>query len=119
LSNLPWEEVKADSFKDYVLDQLRDLRGVACRAMFGGFGLYQGEIFFGIIHDGRLYLKTDATSRRAYIAYGMKAFRPNGKQTLRTYYEVPVEILDDPEALTEWAETAAQRQRLKSPAKRL
>ena len=32
---------KQDGFKDYVLDQLADLRGVTCRAMFGGYGLYQ------------------------------------------------------------------------------
>ena len=31
--------VKTDSFKDFVLDQLSDLRGVTCRAMFGGYGL--------------------------------------------------------------------------------
>ena len=55
--------MKQDSFKDFVLDQMSDLRGVTCRAMFGGYGVYQGEVFFGIIHRGRLYLKTDSTSR--------------------------------------------------------
>ena len=36
--------MKEDSFKDFVLDQLSDLRGVTCRAMFGGYGVYQGEV---------------------------------------------------------------------------
>jgi len=80
---------KSDGFKDFVLDQLSGLRGVTCRAMFGGYGLYQGETFFGIIHKSRLYLKTDERTRSAYLKQGMKPFRPNRKQTLKTYYEVP------------------------------
>lgn len=71
--------------------------------MFGGHGLYQGEVFFGIIHKGRLYFKTDQASRAAYVQRGMKPFRPNAKQTLKTYYEVPVEIIEDDEQLTTWA----------------
>ena len=54
---------KDDSFKDFVLDQLSDLDDVEARRMFGGYGLYQDEIFFGIIHKGRLYENTqDAPS---------------------------------------------------------
>ncbi len=71
--------------------------------MFGGQGLYHGEIFFGIIHDGRLYFKTDGESRKEYVERGMEPFRPSEKQTLTSYYEVPVEILEDDEALTLWA----------------
>src|SRR5437867_8432230 len=84
-----------DSFKNFVLDQLRDLRGVTCRAMFGGFGLYQGAVFFGIIHKGRLFFKTDERTKLMYVKKGMKPFRPNAKQTLKTYYEVPVDLIED------------------------
>ena len=48
-----------ESFKDFVLDQLQELAGVEARRMFGGCGLYRDEIFFGIVHRGRLYFKTD------------------------------------------------------------
>lgn len=98
--------MKNDSFKNFVLDQLRGLRGVTCRAMFGGDGLYQGETFFGIIHNGRLYFKTDEVTLPAYRAKGMKPFRPNSKQTLKTYYEVPVGVIEDQEELTAWARQA-------------
>ena len=37
---------KTDGFKDFVLDQLADLRELTCRAMFGGYGLYQGAQFW-------------------------------------------------------------------------
>jgi DNA transformation protein len=96
-----------DSFKDFVLDQLGGLRGVTCRAMFGGFGLYRGDHFFGIVHKGRLYFKTDEASRAAYRDRGMKPFRPNARQTLKTYYEVPVEVMEDAEQLVAWAAQAA------------
>jgi len=94
------------SFKDFVLDQLRGLRGVTCRAMFGGFGLYQGEAFFGIIHQGRLYFKTGERTRAAYTIRGSKPFRPNKTQLLKSYYEVPVEIIEDAERLAAWARQA-------------
>lgn len=95
-----------DGFKDYVLDQLADLRGLACRAMFGGYGLYRGAAFFGIVHKGRLYFKTTDANRAAYVQRGMKPFGPNAKQTLTTYYEVPVDALEDAEALLALAKQA-------------
>lgn len=98
-----------DSFKDYVLDQLADLHGVTCRAMFGGYGLYRRGIFFGIIHKGRLYLKTDRMTAPRYRDQGMKPFKPTSTQTLKNYYEVPVQILEASDDLTAWASQAAQR----------
>ena len=90
-----------------MLDQLSELSGLTHRAMFGGYGLYQRETFFGIIHEGRLYFKTDGTTRAAYVTRKMKPFRPNPKQTLKTYYEVPVDVLEDAGELTKWAQQAS------------
>ena len=96
-----------DSLQDYIVDHLRELGPVRWRAMFGGHGLlYHGVVFFGILYRGRLYFKTDATSRRDYRAHGMQPFRPNARQTLKNYFEVPAEILDDPDQLTAWAQLA-------------
>ena len=95
-----------DSFLYFVLDQLAGMSNVSCRAMFGGFGLYRDELFFGIIHNGRLYFKTNENTRTVYIQQGMKPFQPNRSQTLKNYYEVPPEIIDDPEYLVGWAKNA-------------
>ena len=100
--------MKTDSFKDFVLDQLSEFGNVTCRAMFGGFGLYHNEVFFGIIHRGRLFFKTDLASRTAYLDKGMTPFRPTAKQTLKTYYEVPVDITEDRDQINEWAEKAVR-----------
>jgi DNA transformation protein len=99
---------KHDGFKDFVLDQLADLRGVTCRAMFGGYGLSYKGTFFGIIHKGRLYFKVTPATIADYKQQGMKPFRPNAKQTLKSFYEVPPDILEDAEHLTTWAEHAAK-----------
>lgn len=100
---------RSDGFKDFVLDQLTDLRGVTARAMFGGYGLYCGTTFFGIIHKGRLYFKVTKTTLPRYKAQGMKPFRPNTKQTLKSFYELPIDVLEDAEALTQWATQAIGR----------
>jgi DNA transformation protein and related proteins len=97
---------KHDGFKDFVLDQLADLRGLTCRSMLGGYGLYCGRVFFGIVHKGRLYFKTNDTTAQRYRTRKMKPFRPNAKQTLKTYYEVPVDVLEDTGELTRWAREA-------------
>ena len=100
---------KQDGFKDFVLDQLSDLPGLTCRAMFGGYGLYQREQFFGIIHKGRLYFKVTPATVSFYKEQGMKPFRPNAKQTLTSFYEVPVDVLEDREQLTAWVTQAGSR----------
>ncbi len=110
---------KEDSYRDFVLDQLRFLEGIACRSMFGGYGLYLGGDFFGILHDGRLYFKTDGTTREKYRNRGMAPFAPNEKQVLKSYYEVPEEIVEDDELLASWAREAAERKRKgKAPARK-
>ena len=95
-----------ESFKEFVLDQLQSLDDVTCRRMFGCDGLYQNGVFFGIIAQGRLYFKTNATTRAAYMQQGMQPFRANPKQTLKSYYEVPIDILEDHTQLLRWAQQA-------------
>lgn len=100
--------MKQDSFKEFVLDQLTGMNPVNCRAMFGAFGLYHRDVFFGILHKGRLYFKTNDQTRSAYEEYGMKPFRYSDKQTLKNYYEVPTDVLENEEELVLWARDAVQ-----------
>ena len=102
---------KDESFKDFVLDQLRELDDVEARRMFGGYGLYRDEIFFGIVHKDRVYFKIDDSTVGEYRRRKMKPFRPSARQTLRSYYQVPLEIIEDPERLCEWAAQAISCQK--------
>ena len=106
--------LKDESFKDFVLDQLLDLDDVEARPMFGGFGLYRDETFFGILHKGRLFFKTDESTVGQYRKRKMQPFRPNARQTLKSYYQVPVEIIEDADWLRQWALQALQAQKQRS-----
>jgi len=102
--------MKSDSFREFVLDQLDGLGWLECRPMFGGHGIYSESVFFAILFKGRLFFKTDEDSRGLYLEKGMNPFRPSEKQTLKTYYEVPADVLEDPDVLVEWAEKAVKSQ---------
>jgi Regulator of competence-specific genes len=99
--------MRNDSFKDFVLDQLGEMAELTGRSMFGGYGLYHRATFFGIIHKGRLFFKTNDMTQPAYASRGMLPFRPNARQTLKRYYEVPLDILEDRTDLAVWARMAA------------
>ena len=68
-----------ESFKDFVLDQLHELDDVEARRMFGGYGFYQDETFFGIIYKSCLYFKIDESTVGEYRKRKMKPFRPNAR----------------------------------------
>jgi len=101
---------KDESFKDFVLDQLLGMGGVEARRMFGGYGLYREEIFFGIVYKGKLFFKIDESTVGEYRKRKMKPFRPSDKQTLKSYYQVPVDVIEDADELREWAEKAVKCQ---------
>ena len=102
--------VADDSFKEFVLDQLSALGDVRARAMFGAHGLYQGDHFFAILDEGRLFFKTDPRSAKAYTDRGMGPFtyEARGKKLTMGYHEVPPEILESAPELTDWARRAIQ-----------
>lgn len=96
------------SFKDFVLDQLSALPDLRARAMFGAHGLYQGEHFFGILDEGRLFFKTDAQSQEEYLRRGMEPFtyESKGRTVTMSFHEVPTEVLENPVELVAWARQA-------------
>lgn len=98
---------KPDSFRDYVAEQLGD--EAQLRSMFGGYGLYRGDAIFGIVFKKRLYFRTSPLTRKAYVDCGMKPFKPSARQTLKSYYEVPADVLENREELRAWARQAARR----------
>ncbi len=100
--------MSTDSFRDFVLEQLAALDGLRCKRMFGGYGLYCGAVFFGIVSNGRLYFKTHVDTLPEYLAHHAEIFAPSEKQVLKNYREVPVDILEEAEQLTTWAGKASR-----------
>ena len=104
-------------FVDYVVhDLLAEVEGVRAKAMFGGYGVYKGDIFFAIIVDDELYYKTDASTRKDYERCGSEPFtysRKGKKAVTMSYWKLPAEILDDRRAFSEWTERALRVSRSK------
>jgi DNA transformation protein len=94
------------SYEGRAPDHLSELGDISSRPLFGGHGIYWRDVIFGILFQERLYFKVDDQSKHDYLARGMGPFRPNERQTLKSYYEVPPEVLDDQEALLSWAREA-------------
>lgn len=93
-------------YQIFVLEQLGRIAPVSARRMFGGVGIYADGLFFALIDDDILRFKTDETSRADYEAEGMEPFRPFGDDRTMQYYEVPSELLEDPDRLRPWMEKA-------------
>ncbi len=75
--------------------------------MFGGVGIYAGELFFALIADSTLYFKVDEITRPAYLARGLAPFQPDGPDGENMqYYEVPADLLEDTELLGPWVDAA-------------
>jgi DNA transformation protein and related proteins len=106
------------TFRTFIVDQLgRAVPRVRARSMFGGVGIYAGDLFFALIADDTLYLKADESNRPDFERCGMGPLRPYGEEgDVMQYYQVPAELLEDAEALRPWAEkaiAAAGRKKIK------
>ena len=102
------------SYRSFVIEQLERISSITAKNMFGGVGLYAEGYFFALIAEDRLYFKVDDSNRPDFEAVGMEPFRPYGDERAMHYYEVPIEVLEDVDALQHWAENAiavAQRAR--------
>jgi DNA transformation protein len=113
-----------DSFVEFVLEQLDAVGPVTPKRMFGGVGLYAGDLFFALLAGDVLYLKADESTRGALEAAGARPFqpypdRPRGGGTMQ-YFSVPAAILEDRDELTAWAtrSVAVARAQRTGPQKR-
>ena len=112
----------SESYLTFVVDQLNCIGEVTARRMFGGAMLSHNEKPFALIADDVLYFKVDDSNRPDYEAAGMGPFKPFTKKSyVMQYYEVPIEILEDPEKLTVWADkslSASKRKPFRSKKKK-
>ncbi len=100
----------SDGFRSFVLEQLARTTGdVRARNMFGGVGLYAGDLFFGLMDDDALYFKVNDATRARFEVCGMGPFRPGGEGgEVMQYYEVPADVLEDVDVLAAWATEAIE-----------
>jgi DNA transformation protein and related proteins len=94
-------------FADFVVEQLDGCGPITTKRMFGGVGIYSGDVFFALIDDDILYLKVGESTRPEFVRAGCEPFRPYGddRETMQ-YYSVPVSVLEDADTLSKWGKKA-------------
>jgi len=85
----------------------KDIPGIKSRAMFGGHALYRNGVIFGIIAQGSIYFKVDATNIKEYENAKSEPFTyigASGKPVSMSYWKVPNSILKNKKVLDKWIE---------------
>jgi DNA transformation protein and related proteins len=92
----------------YALEQLEAVPQLRWRRMFGGVGIYSGDLMFALIGADMLYCKADESNRADYEARGKGPFLPfpDKPNLVMAYYEVPADVIEDRDELTLWARKA-------------
>ncbi len=100
----------SNDYLQYLIEQLDRLPQVTSRRMFGAMGLYSSGTFFGIVDDDTLFFKVDDSTRESYTSHGSVAFRPykDRPEVSMSYFQVPVDILEDADQLVAWARAAVR-----------
>lgn len=100
----------SDSYLTYILeDCLGHIEGITSRAMFGGYGIYKDGLIFAIIAEDQIYFKVGDSNKADYEAINSQPFvyeQGNHKKTTMSYYEIPEEILTNPEEVEQWVAKA-------------
>ncbi|NND05560.1 MAG: TfoX/Sxy family protein [Saprospiraceae bacterium] len=96
----------SSEFLEYVQDQLSLCDAFDTKKMFGGIGFFREGVMFGMIGEDRFRLRVDDTNRVDFETHGMGPLASKSKGKGMPYYEVPLLILEDREALKAWADRA-------------
>lgn len=98
---------RTNEYCDYVVDLLSPLGPTSYKFMFGGYGIYVDGLIIAIVAGDQLMLRADDENRPDFEALGIGPFQPYvNKNHSMPFYTVPDEVMDDPDALLEWARKA-------------
>lgn len=107
-------------------DLFQEFGRIDVRRMFGGEGIFAGDLMIGIVVDDQIYLKVGDGNRADFEAEGARPFTyMRGKErnaTSLSYYTVPDRLLDDIEEFAVWARKAhetALAKAAKAPKRRI
>lgn len=92
-------------------DLFEEIGPIRVRPMFGGSGIYSGDLIFGIVAGGEIYLKVDEATRADFERAGSHPFtyaREGRKPVAMSYWLLPAAAVDDPSEAARWARLAIQ-----------
>jgi DNA transformation protein len=108
------------AYKDQVGDLLGFTPELRIKRMFGGAGVWTGELMFALIIDDELFFKVDDQTRPAFESEGCApwTYERGGQARDMGYNRAPDLIWDDPDEARRWAELAiAAAHRKRKPKK--
>lgn len=109
--------------RDFLIDLFAEFGPVSIRRMFSGYGISADGTNFALALRGGLYLRADDASIPDFEQEGCTpfAYQTRAKTvTVRSYWQLPERLYDDPGELARWARTAlaaAERAALAKPRK--
>jgi DNA transformation protein len=107
-------------FVAFAVELLGRVGAVRARAMFGGHGIYCGDLMIGLVDDDEVFLKTDAETRPRFEEAGCRQWVYSGgqKETRTSYFRPPDEAHESPEDMEPWGRLALDAARRAAASKR-
>jgi DNA transformation protein len=111
---------ESTGFVAFSVELLSRVGPVRARAMFGGHGIYCGDLMIGLVDADELFLKTDAESRARFEAAGCRrwAYSGGGRTVETSYFRPPDEAHESPEEMEPWGRLALAAARRAAAGKR-
>lgn len=100
-----------ESLADHYIDLLSAWARLEKRPLFGAIAIYRDHHAFAMIWKGALYFKVDDDSLPDYVAANSHTlgYTSAGEvRQLKSFREVPVDVIEEREKLCAWAQRAYQ-----------
>ena len=97
---------KPTAFVEHVVEFMTPFGLVEPKSMFGGWGLYHQGLFFALVAEDMLYLKTDGENAPQFDAANLPPFvyeSKVGERITMSYRQAPAEALESPAIMATWA----------------
>jgi DNA transformation protein len=95
-------------FVSFLHEVFEPFGAIRSRKMFGGYGIYDQDLMFGLVADDELYLKADKQSEPLFEDNQLTPFEFNKDSNIMqmSYYHAPEQIYDDLDQALVWTEIA-------------
>lgn len=85
----------------WLVDELATLGDVTSKKMFGGYGVFESGLMFGLIDsDGLAHFRSSPTDSVRFVEAGAS------KHAKMPYWSIPDDVIADHDQLVEWATEA-------------
>ena len=96
-------------YRAFIESLAEPLGHVSTRRMFGGLGVFYRGLMFALIVNDVLHFKVDEENRSDFEVLDMEPFsyiRKGKKRGLKSYWTVPVDVLDNEDEFLTWSRKA-------------